>query len=276
LASKCKKISNGKGLIDSDFYQFGKNVGDKLVSVRIIPGEEKVEATTQDKSSSLVVAPSHDLALSKEKAPAQKKATTNDKATTHVPATPHDIAKVIEGVIKGAVDAEFSDLDKCVDDGVGIIEYVWDAVKKFKSENPDEVIKGIKDIGVILETAGAALTDCKDIKADLSKLTEMAAYFSNPETAVVHIGKDIMVHGVDIIKEITAAVKAMDQKDYYNFGLNIGKAASQILVGNEIKTVYSFEQETVKAEGNNIYEKIEKEENNNNFETPPESDPLLV
>jgi len=38
---------------------------------------------------------------------------------------------VIEGVIKGAVDAEFSDLDKCIDDGVDIIDDVWDAVKRF-------------------------------------------------------------------------------------------------------------------------------------------------
>jgi len=143
-----------------------------------------------------------------------------------VEATAHDIVKVIEGVIKGAVDAEFSDLDKCIDDGVDIIDDVWDAVKRFQSKNPDEVVKGIKDIGIILEKAGAALTDCKNIKADLTKLTEMASYFSNPETAVVHIGKDIIVHGVQIIKEVTAAVKAMEQKDYYDFGLNVGKAAA--------------------------------------------------
>jgi len=117
---------------------------------------------------------------------------------------------VIEGVIKGAVDAEFSDLDKCIDDGVDIIDDVWDAVKRFQSKNPDEVVKGIKDIGIILEKAGAALTDCKNIKADLTKLTEMSSYFSNPETAIVHIGKDIIVHGVQIIKEVTAAVKAME------------------------------------------------------------------
>jgi len=40
----------------------------------------------------------------------------------------------------------------------------------------------------------------------------MAAYFSSPSGALIHIGKDIVVHGVDIYHEVTAAVKAMENK----------------------------------------------------------------
>jgi len=61
----------------------------------------------------------------------------------------------------------------------------------------------------------------------------MAAYFSSPEGAIIHIGKDIIVHGVDIIKEVNAAVKAFDDKNFYDFGYNVGKAGAQILLGEE-------------------------------------------
>lgn len=63
----------------------------------------------------------------------------------------------------------------------------------------------------------------------------MAAVYSNPESAVVHIGKDLVIHGHSIYKELKTSIKDYDKnpRDYYGFGFNIGKAAAKILVGEE-------------------------------------------
>lgn len=97
------------------------------------------------------------------------------------------------------------------------------------------MIEGLKDIGDGLMTIKKALSDCKDIEKDWAKLEEMAAVYSNPESAVVHIGKDLVIHGHSIYKELKESIKDYEKspKDYYGFGFNIGKAAAKILVGEE-------------------------------------------
>jgi len=91
-----------------------------------------------------------------------------------------DVLEVIGGVVKGAIDAEFSDLDKCIDDGEDIIKDVESAVKHFKSKNIAEIIAGLKDVGDVLTKVEDALISCKAVEKDWKKLTEMAAYFSSP------------------------------------------------------------------------------------------------
>jgi hypothetical protein len=147
-----------------------------------------------------------------------------------------DVVHVVEGVLMGALDAEFQDIEHCIQDGEKVIVDVEHAYKHLKSKDIKNVIAGLKDIGDGLMAIKKAMTDCKDIQKDWKKLEEMAAVFSNPDSAAVHIGKDLVVHGHDIYKEIKAALKAYEkspQKDYYGFGFNVGKAAAQILVGEE-------------------------------------------
>merc|ERR1711988_1390081 len=101
-----------------------------------------------------------------------------------------------------------------------------------------------------------AMTDCKDIGQDWTKLATMAAEFSNPETAVVHIGKDLILHGKDIYNEVKASIDAWDKdpRDYYNFGFNIGKAAAQVLIGAEEEAKAEVTEVTIaKAVEENLF-----------------------
>jgi hypothetical protein len=63
----------------------------------------------------------------------------------------------------------------------------------------------------------------------------MSVAFSNPASLSWHIGKDLVVHGVDIYHEVMAAVSAMESnpKKFYDFGFNVGRAGAQIIVGQE-------------------------------------------
>merc|ERR1719223_736627 len=149
--------------------------------------------------------------------------------------TKMDVVHVIEGVLMGALDAEFKDIEHCIQDGEAVITDAENAYKHLASKNAKEVIEGLKDIGMALAEIKKAMTDCKDIEKDWAKLGEMAAEFSNPETAVVHIGNDLLLHGKDIFNEVKESINAWEKDpiDYYNFGFNIGKAAAQVLIGAE-------------------------------------------
>lgn len=137
----------------------------------------------------------------------------------------------------GALDADFKDMEHCIQDGELIIKDAENAWKDFRSHDFHDITEGLKALGDAMFKVKSAITDCKAAVGDFEKLGEMAAEFSNPASVAWHIGKDLIVHGVDIFHEVEAAVKAMETnpRQYYNFGFNVGKAAAQIIIGQPLE-----------------------------------------
>lgn len=51
-----------------------------------------------------------------------------------------------------------------------------------------------------------AIVDCRGIVVDIAKLDKMAAIFSNPASFAFHIGKDLIVNGVQIYHEVSDSI----------------------------------------------------------------------
>lgn len=77
------------------------------------------------------------------------------------------------------------------------------------------------------------MTDCSQIKADWKKLEAMAEIFSSPQSFAYHVGKDLLVNGVDIFHEIQDAVDSYKNQDWTKFGIDIGEAAAKTILGKE-------------------------------------------
>ena len=90
-----------------------------------------------------------------------------------------DAAQVMEGMIMGTLDAEFKDIEHCVQDGEAIIQDVENAFKDFKSRDFHDIMEGLKAVGHALMEVKSAVTDCQGSVGDFEKLTEMAVIFSN-------------------------------------------------------------------------------------------------
>lgn len=61
----------------------------------------------------------------------------------------------------------------------------------------------------------------------------MVEIFSSPESFAYHVGKDLLLNGVSIFKEIEDSIDAYQQKDWARFGEDIGEAAAKTLLGSE-------------------------------------------
>ena len=119
----------------------------------------------------------------------------------------------------GALKAEgFQDVVDCFTDAESFGEDMYDAVEDFRKKDFDGVKNGIEAIGKGIIAVSHAVSDCKNIVADWEKLAQMAAIFAQPETLVVHIGKDILIHGISIYKDLSGAVKNWDSGNYEGFG----------------------------------------------------------
>jgi len=107
----------------------------------------------------------------------------------------------------GALDAEgFTDIEKCIKDGEHIVKDAEAAYTDFKSKDPKEIVDGFKQIADAFLTVKAGMQDCSSVKADWEKLAKMAVVFSSPSSFAWHAGKDLLVNGVEVTKEIETAI----------------------------------------------------------------------
>lgn len=145
-----------------------------------------------------------------------------------------EVIKIIEGMLMGALKAEsFGDLASCITDVDEAVVDINKAIQDFRSEDSTGVKSGLSDLeGAIIEIA-KAVKDCSDIKNDWEKMVEMATAFSNPMSYAYHVGKDLLVNGVDIYNDITDAMRNWEDASYESFGENVGDALAKLLIGEE-------------------------------------------
>lgn len=116
------------------------------------------------------------------------------------------LRQIVGGILKGALDAEgFGDITRCFGDAEEIFKDAEDLVKLIESDDKSKVLDGIKEIAKMLKDIKSAVGDCKDIMVDLKKLEAMVEIFASPMSFVYHVGKDLIVNGVQIFHEIEDA-----------------------------------------------------------------------
>lgn len=59
----------------------------------------------------------------------------------------------------------------------------------------------------------------------------MASIMSNPWSFAYHVGKDLIVNGVQIFHEVDDSITQFHGKHYYAFGEDIGEALSKLIIG---------------------------------------------
>ena len=75
----------------------------------------------------------------------------------------------------------------------------------------------------------------------------MAAIFDSPTSFAYHVGKDILVNGVQIFQEIETAVADYKSQKWEDFGYTVGEATAKTLLGSG-EQIAQIEKKTMVAE----------------------------
>lgn len=143
-----------------------------------------------------------------------------------------DFKQIAVGVLRGAIAAEgFDDIEHCLTDGKKIVLAARKAYVDFKIGTMSGEIAGVKDIVSILTFVKSATSDCKDIVQDWTALESMIAVISSPTSLAYHVGKDLLVNGVNIYNETRTAITDYSEEKWEDFGYQLGKASAQIIIG---------------------------------------------
>jgi hypothetical protein len=92
----------------------------------------------------------------------------------------------------------------------------------------------------------SAVGDCKGIVMDLKKLEDMVEIFASPLSFVYHVGKDLLINGVSIFKNIEDAITQYNNQNWEQFGIDIGEATAKTLLGQESLTQMGHSSDKIK------------------------------
>lgn len=134
----------------------------------------------------------------------------------------------------GAINAEhLDDIEKCITDFEHIYQEAGVAVDDFEKGGAANVIAGLSALGHTFLDLESGFKDCASSKTDLEKLEQMAEILRNPTEFVYHVGKDLIINHAEIYGDIKAAIADYRDQKYYDYGVDVGKAAAKTLLGED-------------------------------------------
>jgi predicted HAD superfamily phosphohydrolase len=96
-----------------------------------------------------------------------------------------------------------------------------------------DVMASLTKIGMSVKKLADAAKDCDNemTKKEFDILRKMVGRFSDPKTFAFEMGTNIVVNGVDIYREMSAAYTNYLAKDFESFGRDIGVSLALIFIG---------------------------------------------
>jgi len=154
------------------------------------------------------------------------------------------VLKTLDGVLNGlAVGAHVEDVATCVKNAVTVGEDFEQAIADFVTEDATKVKEGIRLIGEALQVLPDAMTECQAAVSEVQKIVALLKTFTSPMSFVYHVGKNLIINGVEIFNEVNSSYKAYQTADFYNFGYYLGEALAQLLLTQKTSTFETTEYE---------------------------------
>jgi hypothetical protein len=148
-----------------------------------------------------------------------------------------DSIDTVEGILVGAFGDDGKEVVVCVNDGEAIFTDIEAAIKEFQKGGVTNIVSGLYHIGEALEEFPQELKDCEQAEAILADIGLIAAEFKNPKGLVIHVGEEVLWHGMDIYKDITGATSDFEDGQYEPAGEAIGDIVKLLLVESVTKMI---------------------------------------
>jgi len=153
--------------------------------------------------------------------------------------TSQDVIDFVEGL---ALGMGFPMGDECIDAATDLMIQMDAAYDLIEERTAISMAKAVKLIAVALaKDVTPATKSCGATKKQIMDLIDALDIMEHPKEFVYHMGKDLVLNGVDIYNEINASVAYKEESDYSNMGKSIGEALNLIIVGKKMKAGQSGE-----------------------------------
>jgi hypothetical protein len=120
----------------------------------------------------------------------------------------NDLELIAKGAIKGALHTEgLDDILTCLSDPAVTLKEFESAIAQFEKKDMSGITMGFMDLAAAFNTLAKGVKDCNSdvVKRELEIFEQMLVAFKNPKTIFLASGKNIILNGVEIYHEMSAA-----------------------------------------------------------------------
>lgn len=100
----------------------------------------------------------------------------------------------------------------------------------------------MKEMAEVIRQLPSLMRDCKNIRADLSNLEDLANIIAHPLSLMFRAGKNFLVNGVDILKKFNLGWEAYKLTNFFDFGMYFGEAFDEVVLKSPAKKKLRDEQ----------------------------------
>eukprot|EP00357_Protocruzia_adherens_P000288 CAMPEP_0114981338 /NCGR_PEP_ID=MMETSP0216-20121206/5488_1 /TAXON_ID=223996 /ORGANISM="Protocruzia adherens, Strain Boccale" /LENGTH=1455 /DNA_ID=CAMNT_0002342997 /DNA_START=218 /DNA_END=4585 /DNA_ORIENTATION=+ len=160
--------------------------------------------------------------------------------------------QIVEGLLEGALDGVgLSEIVSCFDDAESVVSECVNAVELFSKGGAHDVEQALKEIASAFSQVPTAISTCTTAVHDAETLAAEIKTFASPLSFLWKVGKSLIVNGVEIYDDVKTGIEDFEDKQYHDFGFQIGLALGTVLNGTQ-KTDDALSQAT--SEGLQIVE----------------------
>jgi cathepsin B len=136
----------------------------------------------------------------------------------------HEVLDVYRGVLKGiSAQTKMCQITSCLQEQDSLYDELNNAIDKLKSDDPTDVIQGIRSWGYALQPLANALHICTGVVADAQKLMRSIGILLYPKPFVYKRGHSLSINNVELYDDVATAVKAYGHAQWETFGIDLGE-----------------------------------------------------
>ena len=125
------------------------------------------------------------------------------------------------------------DILTCLKDPEGALKDIEGAMKNFEKHDMASITMGFMDLSYAFKRIARGIQDCdKEVSAkELEIFNKMLESFSDPKSLAIKAGQNLVLNGVEIYKEMSAAYTNYRVKEFEGFGRDIGVSMALTFIG---------------------------------------------
>ena len=139
-----------------------------------------------------------------------------------------DFYQFLQGFTQGYINEDISELKDCAIDSTEITKRFQHVIELLLTKKKDQMTQALHEFLEIIQMLPAQFQNCKTVKATIEKLLSKGSKLLNIVYFMKCVGKNLLLHGLDILAEFSKTSDSLLKKDFYKAGLSLGKAMAMI------------------------------------------------
>ena len=149
-------------------------------------------------------------------------AVTTDMNSNDLPIPPAKLPDFIAGIIFGLINKDdLPELQHCLQGQEQLEKDVVTAIDDFKKKDFADIIKGVKEIGVVVQEIPQDVKLCTSLSDDISKIENWAKIFQHPLQLAEALVKNLATHWGEVFSDVSKIDTDQKAGNFYNMGDDI-------------------------------------------------------